>query len=92
MGPGVGELVPSGVMSRYPNKKGYLITADWRPDLLLFHYKWMDDANINVTVEQLFGDAIKYMKMQKELILSFKNHITVEPIPPGASGGLEVGT
>lgn len=80
------------MMSRYPNKKGYLITADWRLDILLFHWKWMDDANMWPAVEQLFGDAIKYMKMQKELILKPKPYYHVEPIPPGASGGLEVGT
>jgi hypothetical protein len=79
-------------MARYPNKKGYLITADWRPEQLLFHYKWMDDANMWPAVEQLFGDAIKYMKMQKELILKPKPYYYVEPVPPGASGGLEVGT
>jgi hypothetical protein len=79
-------------MERYPNKKGYLITADWRPDQLLFHHKWMTDANMWGTLEQLFGDAVKYIRMQQELILKPKPYYYVEPVPPGASDGLEVGT
>lgn len=77
---------------KYPNQEGYLITADWRPEQLLFHYKWMDDANMWPSVTQLFGDSVKWMKMQKELILKPKPYYHVEPVPPGASGGLEVGT
>jgi hypothetical protein len=80
------------MMARYPNKQGYLITDTWTPDILLFHWKWINDANMWPAVEHVFGDSAKYMKMQKELILKPKPYYYVEPILPGASGGLIVGT
>lgn len=79
------------LMSQYPNKRGFLITATYRPEQLLFHHKWLSDGNMWPAVKQLFGDDAKYMEMQKEVMLKPKPYYRVEPIPPGASGGLEVG-
>jgi hypothetical protein len=76
---------------RYPDKKGYLITDKWKPQDLIFHHKWLTDANMWKVLEHFFDENVKYIKMQKELILKPKPTYDVEPIAPGTSGGLEVG-
>lgn len=78
--------------TRYPNSEGYLITCQWRPEHLMFHYKWMDDTNMWPVAEHFFGSDVKYIKMQKELILKPRPYYRVIPVSPGTSDNLEVGT
>ena len=79
------------MMQRFPTKKGYLITADYRPDQVLFHYKWITAANLWPAVENLLGEQSEYIKIQKEVITKPKPYYRVEPVLPGASGGIVVG-
>jgi hypothetical protein len=83
--------IASSLMQRYSNKRGYLITAEYRPDQILFHHKWLTDGNMWPAIKNQFGDDAKYTEMQKEIILKPKPYYRVEPIPPGISGGMEVG-
>lgn len=76
---------------KYPGHQGYLIVAQWRPEHLLFHYKWMDDTNMWPVAEHFFGGDVKYIKMQKELILKPRPYYRVTPVLPGTSDNLEVG-
>ncbi len=78
--------------TRYPNKKGYLIISIWRPENLLFHHKWLTDTNTWPVARAFFGDNTRWMEMQKELILKPRPYYRVEPVEPGTSGGLQVGT
>jgi hypothetical protein len=81
----------SSLMQKFPNKKGYLIAAEYRPDQLLFHHKWLSDANMWDVVRHYVGDSSKYVEVQKEVITKPKPYYYVEPIPPGASGELDIG-
>jgi len=76
---------------KYPKHQGYLITANWRPEHLLFHHKWMDDTNMWPVAEHFFGHDAKYIELQKELILKPRPYYRVFPVLPGTSDNLEVG-
>lgn len=79
------------VIHLYPNKKGYLITAEFRPEQLLFHHSWIHSTGMKPMIHQYFGDHAKYVELQKEVMIKPRPYYRVEPVEPGASGGLEVG-
>ena len=79
------------MMQRFPKKQGFLITTTFHPSDVLFHHKWLSDTNMWPFLKHTFGDHVKYVEMQKEIITKPKPYYRVEPVQPGESGGLEVG-
>ena len=75
---------------RYPTKKGYLITAKYQPDHVLYHWSWLKSANLMNIFQQAFGNDVKYTAQQKEVIIKPRPYYRVEPVAPGTSGGIEV--
>ena len=83
----------SFVVALHPTKKGYLITKpNYDFDLLLFHYSWLDKANMRPVWRQIFGDDADIVDKQKEVTLKPERRYEVVPVPPGASGGAKVGS
>jgi len=80
------------MMQKYPNHKGYLITSTYQPSDVLFHHKWITDANMWSVIHHFFGENAKYFEMQKEVMLKPKPYYRVEPVQPGVSNKRQVGT
>ncbi len=78
-----------GEKEKYPNDKGYLITSTWRPELLLFHWKWAVEDMRDVAEKVFYSSDIPVIEKQKELILKPKPYYYVEPVPPGTSNNIE---
>jgi len=73
---------------KYPNKVGYLITKNtYDPKQLLYHHSW---ARL-LPMQQAFGDDVKILEKQKEVMLKPEAEYHVEPVPAGASNNYWVG-
>ena len=75
------------LMSRYPNKRGYLITQTYDPKQLLYHHSWSDALNVRAA----FGDDANFTNLQKEVMLKPQPEYHVVPIEAGISHGKIVG-
>ena len=73
---------------KYPNKVGYLITKNtYDPKQLLYHHSW----SRLLPMQQAFGDDVKILEKQKEVMLKPEAEYHVEPVPAGASNNYWVG-
>lgn len=84
--------INSEVVRMYPKKQGYLITADYRPDALIFHWNWVWAARMEPWIEANIQHGTHYIEKQKEVIILPKPYYYAEPIAPGESKDLHVGT